>query len=478
MTLRQQVMSALGWAAGMRLAGQLLTWGMTLVVVRILAPEDYGLMAITGAFLGLFQGLSQLGLGEAIVQRKSVDDEAMGRIFGLILSSNLVMLVLLSLAAYPIAAFYSDRRLVALVQVASLNFGLLAFMAIPQARLTKALAFRQISWIEFATSLLGSTIVFLLAHFGAGVWSLMVGMIVANTARTVGLSICAPYLPRPRFGFVGLKGIISFGVLRTVEHLAWLTYTAADTFIVGRFVGQQALGLYSVAQSIALMPLSKIGAIISQISFPAFALVQEEQQLASSYLVKALRLLAICGFPVFLGLSSVAPEFVPVVLGPKWAESTIPLQLLAAIAPLRLFNPVVTSFLRAVGHLQISVRNTLFGLVMLPAAIAVGCHWGIVGASLAWLLTYPVFFGHVIVRTCRVVGLPLSHVIKAIGNPGVGAAVMYLVVYASRQAISDHVRAPVALGILIALGAATYAVYCMAFNRAAIAELWSLIRSR
>jgi O-antigen/teichoic acid export membrane protein len=173
----------------------------------------------------------------------------------------------------------------------------------------------------------------------------------------------------------------------------------------------------------------------------------------------------------------VAPEFVAVVLGPKWVASTIPLQFLAAVAPLRLFSPVVSSFLRAIGQLRISVRNTFLGLVLLPIAIAIGCHWGIVGASVAWLCVYPIFFGHVIVRTCRAVGIPVAHILKAIGNSGVGAALMYLVVYAGRQAISDQVPTPVVLVILIALGAVSYVGYCVAFNRASLAELLSLVRS-
>ena len=478
MTLRRQVIAALGWSTGMRFAGQLITWAMTLVVVRILAPEDYGLMAITSAVLSMFQGISQLGLGEAIVQRKAIDEATLRRVFGLIISSNLAMLVLLSLAAYPIADFYDDRRLVLLMQVASLNFGFLALMAIPQAFLAKALRFREISWVEFGTSLLGGVTVLILAWTGAGVWSLMCGMIVQNVTRTVGFAIYAPYFPRPDFRLGGLRAIATFGALRTVENLAWQAYTSADTFIVGRILGQEALGLYSVAQTIALMPLSKVGGILSQVSFPAFALVQDQRQQAADYLVKALRLLAICGFPVFFGVSAVAPEFIEVVLGAKWAATIIPLQILAVVAPLRLFAPVISSFLRGVGLLRISVANTLLGLILLPVAIAIGCKWGIVGASVAWLCVYPVFFAHIILRTYQALGIPLSRVISAIGNPAIGAALMYFIVYLGRQAISDQVRVPIALVILIALGGIAYVGYSLVSNRATVTELWSLVWSR
>jgi len=473
-SLRQQVMSALGWAAAMRLIGQVLTWAMTIVVVRILAPEDYGLMAIAIVFLSLFQGFSLVGIGDAIVQRQTIDDQSLRRIFGLILVVNLTLLVLLCIAAFPIASFYDDDRLVLLVQVASLNFAFRALTTIPEAHLTKVLNFRQISWVDFTASLIGSVAVLILAYHGAKVWSLMCGAIVQSAVRTAGMLLCAPYFKRPTFVLKGLKGIISFSVLRTAENLTWLAYNSADTFIIGRLLGHEALGLYSVAQNLAQLPLEKFGGIVMQVSFPAFAAVQDQEKSATWYLRKVFRLLALCGFPVFFGLSAVAPELVPLVLGPKWLSATVPLQVLAVVAPLRLFSPVTSSFLRGMGQLRIAVTNGILGLILLPVAVAIGCRWGIVGASVAWLCAYPIFFGHMIAHICRVFRIPVMQIVGAISNPALGAAIMYGTISLGRQMLTDGLSSIVTLLILVTLGAITYLTYCLLFSRTAVAELWSL----
>src|SRR5215472_13300003 len=137
--LRNNVLSAVGWSAGTRLVGQLLNWAITLLVVRFLQPKDYGLMGLATATTGFLQWMSYVGISDAVVQNRTIDDEGLRSVFGFAILVNGALLVLLCALAYPVAAFYGQPRLTALLQVVSLVFLFNTLQAIPNALLQKRL---------------------------------------------------------------------------------------------------------------------------------------------------------------------------------------------------------------------------------------------------------------------------------------------------------------------------------------------------
>ena len=154
-TLRQRVVAAVGWTLGIKLLMQMLTWAMTLLVIRILTPDDYGLMAISQVFLSAMLGLASMGLGDALIQGRDTSREVVARVFGAALLAALVLTLALALAAYPIAAWYSDTRLVALIQVSSIGFILNALGMLPRSFMMKALLVRQVFVVEVTSGVLG-----------------------------------------------------------------------------------------------------------------------------------------------------------------------------------------------------------------------------------------------------------------------------------------------------------------------------------
>ncbi len=150
--LRKNVLSAVGWSAGTRFVGQLINWAMTLLVVRFLRPDDYGLMGLAMAATGFFQSMSYIGISDAVVQSRSIDEEGLRSVFGFVILINGTLLVLLCALAWPVAEFYRDSRLVPLLQVASLVFVFITLQAIPNALLQKRLDLKRVSRIEIAAN--------------------------------------------------------------------------------------------------------------------------------------------------------------------------------------------------------------------------------------------------------------------------------------------------------------------------------------
>ena len=304
MNLPNSVLSALRWSASARLASQIITWAMTLVVIRILAPTDYGLLAMATAVITFLVMLAEFGLGTALVQAKEVDTAMLRNAFGLVLAIDFALTAVLVLGAPLVAAFFDEPRLVLIIRVLAIQFVIAAFSVIPDSLLQRGMVFRGKSLIDLASAVLGGIASLSLALAGAGVWALVGGMLLSQTVKTVGVNIISPFAHLPGFSPKGMRSLLLFGGHVTIVQVVWTLVSQIDVIIGGRWLGKEVLGLYSVAMHLASLPNQKISGIINQVAFPAFARIQEDIKQVSKHLLMVFRLLSFFAFPVGWGISS------------------------------------------------------------------------------------------------------------------------------------------------------------------------------
>ncbi len=477
-SLGRRIAAAVGWSAAVKAGFQVVTWGMTLAVIRVLSPDDYGLMALAQLFTGVLAGFSDFGMGDALVQRPHTPRPMVAGVFGLLLLVSGGLAVLVALAAYPIAAWYHDARLVPLIQVSGLSLLLNGLTTIPRAFLLKSLLVRPMFMIEMGSGLAGALCVIALAYAGWGVWALMLGVMAGNLVRLAGFGVLAAEAwVWPSLDVRPVRPLLAFGAFSTLEYVAWAWFTSADVLIIGRLLGPESLGLYSVALNFAGMPLNKLSPIINQVAFPAFALVQHDPAQARFYAVKAMRLLGAILVPVLFGVSAVAPEIVGLVFGPQWTAAAPMLAVLAVAMGFRAILVVLPRFLQGIGDARAGFWCTATAGVVFPLAFLVGCRWGIMGVCVAWLVGYPVVF----VLNCWVGArrgrLPLPAMLQTPLRPMAAGLVMLAAVAALRPALPgpDLVR----LAALAAAGAAVYLGVMALLFRGSLQEVAGLItRSR
>ena len=480
MSLGRTVVSAVSWSTGIKVGFQLATWAMTLVVIRILTPDDYGLMAITQVFITIMSGFSDLGLGDALVQRESTPKPVVASAFGMTILLSAGMTMLLCLAAYPIAGWYHDPRLVSLVQVGSAGFLLNGLMTLPRVYLTKSLRIRPMFVMELSSGMIGSVAVFALAYAGCGVWALMLGMLAGNIIRLIGFAVLtAEYYVWPSLDPKLIRPLYSFGAYRTLSFLAWVAFTSADTLILGQWLGAAELGLYSVAMNFAGMPLAKIAPVINSVAFPAFALVQRQPAEARFYAVKATRLMAMLSVPVFFGISALAPEIVDLVFGPKWAAAKPILAVLSLAMTFRAILLVIPNYLQGIGDARATFWCIAIGAVLFPPAFLIGCHWGVAGVCYAWLLGYPLIFAFNALIASRHARLEFKALLMTPLRPMVAGVAMLVAVAALRTYLPLGLSEISRIAILVAAGAATYgAVMILAFRMLVLEVVFLFHRPR
>ena len=464
MSFRATVVSGLRWTLAGRVTAQVITWAITLVVIRILTPTDYGLLAMSTVFVALLSVFSEIGLGPAIVQRSAIDVPTLRKLFGTVLVVHALLMTLLLLTAPIIAQFYGEARVSTVMRVLSLQLVVAAFGIVPDALLQRDMNFRQRSLIELSAAIAGAVVTLVMALGGKGVWALVTGTLLTQAWRVIGINIISPFPYWPTFSFKGLRSFVTFGGSLTASQLLWLFYSQADMLLAGRWLGKEVLGFYSVAMHLASLPNQRLAGIINNVAFPAFSRVQHDLQFIGSSVLTGVRMLSLAAFAVLWGVSSVAPEIVAVFLGDTWEPAALPLQILGFVMPLRMIANFIPNAVQGLGRSDILLSNAIVTAVIGTLAFFIGVHWGLFGLCVAWLVATPLIFLHNMTRSLSVLNLSLTQLGWAMLPPAIAAAMMYAVVLALRSGMVAY-SAGTRLVVLVAAGAVAYVAVSFIVNR-------------
>ncbi len=472
--MKAQVMSALRWSAVAKLSGQLVNWAITLVVIRLLAPADYGLVAMLTLIFMFLAMLGDMGFGSSIVQSPTLEPQEIRQTFGAALLVNLAICAGLMLAAPAIAAFYEEPRLVDMTRVAALGFIGSGMLPVYGGLLAREMRFRTAARIEIVNGILSNLFTLILALAGYGAWALIVGGMIANPIRVAMMFHSATKFYWPSFRFRNTRRLWSFGGNVLVSRVIWYWSSQADILIAGKFLGKEALGFYSVAVHLASLPMQRAAGMINGVAFAAFAKIQHDPRAVAYNTRLGVRLMAFVTFPVLWGIGAVAPELVEIAIGPAWTPSIFPLTLVALTIPFRMIGSIVSTTVMSMGRVDIATITTVIGALIAPPLFFFGCRYGIVGLSVAWLIVTPILFALNMFRALPILGLSMRNVVTEIWRPLTISAVMFVSVELLRLAVGRLPQALVFVVLVIA-GAVCYAVGSWLLNRVATLEAAALL---
>lgn len=478
MSLRAQALSGFRWSASARLASQLITWAITLVVIRLLTPADYGLLAMATVFVAFLAMFSEFGLGAAVTQQADVDERLLRRVFGVILVIHFSLAALLALAAPLMGTFFAEPRVVPVIRVLSLQFVVAAFAVIPDAQLQRRMEFRNRSLLDLSGAIVASFTTLAMALAGAGVWALVAGSMLGLTWKTIGINWFAPFLHWPAFSVKGMRSLLRFGGHITAAQVFWMFFSQVDILICAKWLGNEVLGFYSVAMHLASLPNQKISGLVNQVAFPAFSRMQHDHHKVGTNVLLGARILSFFAFPVLWGMSSIAPEIVEVILGAKWTPSAVPLQVLALIIPLRMVGNFVQVAIQGIGRSDIVLRNAIWASMIAPPVFFIGVNWwGLLGLSLACLVVSPLASLQGMMRGLPALGLRLGQIAAAM-MPAAGAGlIMYGAVTATRHMFAVGQGGPLRLCVLVGVGALAYCAVSFGLNRKGTREVLDMMQS-
>ena len=390
--LKKKVTRSLTWVGSVNFASQIVSWGMTILVVRQLSPNDYGLMAMAMVFVGFLTMIGDFGLFASIVQKQDITQGQLRETFGFIIALGVCFFLATFFGAPLVSAFYSEGRIISILRTLSFVFFLIPFYIIPHSLLLRDMDFRKTSLIEMCCNLVAASTSLFFALMGYGVWALVYGALSLFAARTICFLGTSKTFYKPIFGFKEIKTMLSFSGFFTASTVLRYFFFKADLIVGGKVLGAGPLGIYTVANQLAFTPLEKISGIVPQVAFPAFSKLQSNASAFAANYLKGLKFLNLIVFPGYASLIILAPDIVHILLGPKWYIIIEPMRILCLIMPLRAIDVLFIPAMNGLGKSHINTLTGAFSFFVMICSFLIGLKWGYIGLCWAWVAGFTIIY--------------------------------------------------------------------------------------
>ena len=461
-SIGSRIRSGVAWKAGSQLTLQLSRMAVALILARLLAPEDWGLAAMVLVFSGVVVVFTDSALGTALIQRRTISEEDRSTVFWASVVIGLALMLGGFALAEPLARFYGEPEVASLFAVLSIGFLVSALGSTQQALLVRDMRFNRLELRQIAATVAGAAvgIAIALAEFGA--WAIVAQLLTEAAVSTVLLWYLADWWPSMTFSFGSLRRLAGFAGNVFGENLLYQTGRNLGNLLIGRFLGASALGMYALATNIVLVPFSRIAGPLQQVFFPAFALMSDDRPRMADVWIRATRLVGVISIPALVGLAVVAPDFVQVVLGPKWDDATPVIQILAVVGLVQSLQTLCGEVLLALGRANWLLWFTMLWFGASLASFAIGIQWGVIGVAACYAVATLVVEPLRTYVTARALGTSPWRFVAALGGVTQAAALMAVLLLVARSAlVAADVPAAARLVILVVVGCVVYIVGCL-----------------
>lgn len=370
------VISNFIWRFAERCGAQLVTFIVSIVLARILAPEDYGTIALVTVFTTTLQVFVDSGLGTALIQKKNADDLDFSSVFYFNFVVCLVLYAAMFMAAPVIAKFYGDVTLTPIIRVISLTIVISGVKGIQQAYVSKNMLFKRFFFSTIGGTIFSAFIGIGLAKAGYGVWALVAQQLSNATVDTVILWITVRWRPRKNFSWERLKGLLSFGWKLLVSSLLDTCYNNLRNLIIGKMYSPSDLAFYNQGDKFPKLIVTNINTSIDSVLLPTMSSAQDDRERVKNMTRRAIKTSTYVMAPLMMGLAFCATPIVKLVLTDKWLPC-VPFLRIFCIT--YMFWPVHTANLNAINamgrsdwFLRLEIIKKIMGMAILLSTMWFG----------------------------------------------------------------------------------------------------------
>src|SRR5581483_4415920 len=452
---------------------QLSRLATALILARLLSPHDYGVAGMVLVVSGLVLIFSDLAFGAALVQRKVLTETDRSTVFWTNAFFGLVFTCGAFFASGPVAQFYGQPAVKPLFQAFSVAFLVTSLSSTQSALLSREMNFRSLELRQMISYAAGAVVGIVAAMRGAGAWAIILQQLSIAFVSTALLTAFSSWRPKLSFSLESLRSMGAFSGRVFATRILFYFNRNVDNLLVGRFLGSAALGAYSLAYNVMLMPFSRISSPVQDVMFPAFSRVQDDPGRIGAGWLRVNRLVAAITVPSLVGLVLVAPDFIRAVLGEKWSAAIPVVRILCWVGLLQSLQGLNSSILEARDRTQDLVRYAVIVAVASVIAFVIGLEWGIVGVAAGYAVSSTVVEPYYTWVTARSIGLPLRDVIanfRGVFEASVAMAAAVIGVQLLLVAGAPAERHT----LCIVAGAAVYLPACAWRDRALVEDLRSL----
>ena len=427
--IKNKTVTGFFWQLSQKVLCQVVSFGISVVLARLLLPSDYGVIAICSMFLvltGIFIGG---GLGTALVQKKNADDIDFCTVFysGLVLS--IVVYLAVFFAAPYIAIFFKNEQITAVIRVLALSMPIGTLSGVQNAFVSKQMIFKKFFYSSLIGTIASGAVGLGMALTGFGVWALVGQNLVSTITNTLVLFCIIDWHPKLIFSYERFKQLFSFGWKMAVVNILTTFFYQLKGYVIGYKYSAAQLAYYNRGEGLPGILYNNINGTISDVLFPALSQLQDDKEALKRALSRAMRISSFFLIPALFGLAAISDKLVIIIFSEKWAPSIPFMQVICMISCSDILGMANYQAIKAVGRadtllkMEFLKRPAMFAILIAtmfisPLAIAVG---QLVYSILAFVVNaYP---------NRKYIGYPIWQQMKDVGKNFLISLVMAIVVY-------------------------------------------------
>ena len=461
MQLKQKIVQGGFFLALANVLGQFVSIGVNIILATLLAPEDFGLVALSTTYIGFITIFTTIGFGSAIIYNTHSTQQQLSTLFWLNLLLGFFSFVVVAATAPLASRFYEEPRLLNVVLFAAITILMYPFFIIHYKIKERDLEFKLLSRINLISLFIGAVVSVIAAFQGAGVYALVLQAVVATVFRLILTLYHSDWKPSWTWELAPVRGMIWYSVRYKLATTALFLERNVDYLVLGKIFSSRILGYYSFAYNIMYSPVKRISSVFSDVMFPSLSSIKDNPEKVISGYFKSKQLIAIVAFPGMTLLALNAEWLIITVFGTKW-EGAIPIvEILCFAGAIQAISQVGDMIFSSIGKPEVAIFIASIRTVLTASAIFIGSLQGILFVAyylvIAKALSYFIlllgiyrFIPFSFLKLGRVLSGPLitsmilfaSHIIYERGSFGVEAywKLIVMIVVATIFSLAFHFK--------------------------------------
>jgi O-antigen/teichoic acid export membrane protein len=456
MNIKQKTIQGVFWSAIQNWGSQATSLLVFFILARLLEPKDFGLVGQANIFITFMQMFVEQGFSQALIQREYLEAEHLDTAFWSQLFLGILLTALSFTTAEWVAIFFEEPQLILIFKCLSLLFFITSFKQVQVAVLKRKFAFQNMAVLTLSGMFIGGIVGVVLAIAGFGVWSLVSQQLVYEFVGVLILWNASEWRPKFNFSWSHCQELFNFGIPTLAFQFFNFFSARTDSLLIGYFIGEVALGYYSIASRILQIMTQLLVSTSSQVALSTFSRLQTDLSRFRKAFYKATQLTSIISFPTFAGVAILTPELVTLLFGKQWLPVIPIMQILAFTGIIRSISFFKGSVFIAMGkpswRLRLEVFNATFNLI----ACLLGVKWGLIGVAFAYVISDYLVFPVGQWTVSKLIQTPLLIYLQQFIVPLGSTLVMAIVIFTVKYFLKDVINYQGLLVLCTVIGVIIY----------------------
>lgn len=469
-----KIVTGVLWRFGEKVTAQMVSFMVSIVLARLLLPNDYGIVAIVNIFISIAEVFVTSGLGTALIQKKDADETDFSTVFWCNIALSICLYVIVFVLSPLIASFYNISSLTAVLRVFSLRLPISAINSIQNAYVSRKMDFKKFFFATLIGTIISAIVGIVMAYKGFGVWALVAQYLTNSTIDTIALFVIVNWRPQLKFSLKRAKPLVSYGWKVLATDLLGVIFNQLNALIIGKEYTSEDLAYYTQGKKIPDLINSNIGSTLCAVLFPAMSLSNDREEI-KHIRRKSLKMIEYVMFPLMLGLIVVADKMILVLMTEKWMFAVPYVRITCLSAIIGTLGTTLIQEVKAIGRSDITLKMELIKKPIFLLIAIVAMKFGVMAVAWTLVIDEILAFCFNVYPVRKYIGFDFKlHLTDAMA-PLVMSLIMALVVYSVGTLIPNIL---LSLIVQVVLGVGVYVVLSLLTKNESFIDLMRILPSK